>query len=445
MASEGDRTRRDYLRVIAGTGAVSLAGCIGNVTQGGGGSGSGGNGSGGNGSDSGSGGQSGGPPIPMGSLMPITGQLNAYGSGMQAAVKLAEKHVNAAGGPLGRELTVSYTDTQTRPSVGVQKFSSLVNEQGAIGVVGAASSGVTTPIAERVAEGQVMEMSHASTSPALAEIGYGGDSEPPKYFGRTAPNDAQQGVVMGRIMGDSNYIGASTAAFLHVANPYGQGLAEKAEQNLPAETQQDEPYTAKTNDYSSTLDSLFQGDPEAIGFVGYPENGRTILEQWQSGGYGGQWVLSEGLNSTEFFSSISSIVSSMYVASPDPEATPGATAFEEQMGEQAGTLFAPHAYDGLFLQALAMHKAGEASGTAIAENIQSVSQPPGQSVTVNEFEAAKSALDGGNEINYQGASSPVNLNDALEPLNRFAILQVQDDGSTESLETIPRSFFEGKL
>jgi branched-chain amino acid transport system substrate-binding protein len=447
MPSEDGRSRRNYLKVITGVGAAGLAGCVGNVTQGDGGGGGGNDsGSGSNDSDGGGGsGNQGGPPIPMGSLMPITGQLSAYGSGMQAAVKLAEQHINEAGGPLGREVAVSYTDTQTRPSVGVQKFSSLTNEQSVIGVVGAASSGVTTPIAERVAESEVMQVSHASTSPALAEIGYGGDGEPPKYFGRTAPNDAQQGIVMGRIMGDSNYIGASSAAFLHVANPYGEGLAQKAQQNYSGETLQVVPYTAKTNDYSSTLDKLFQGNPDAVGFVGYPENGRTILEQWQSGGYGGQWVLSEGLNSSEFFSSISNIVSSMYVASPNPEATPGATAFEEAMGEQSGTLFAPHAYDGLFLQALAMHKGGEASGTAIAENIQSVSQPPGQNVTVNEFDAAKSALDDGNEINYQGASSPVNLNDALEPLNRFAILQVQDDGSTESLETIPRSFFEGKL
>jgi branched-chain amino acid transport system substrate-binding protein len=113
------------------------------------------------------------------------------------------------------------------------------------------------------------------------------------------------------------------------------------------------------------------------------------------------------------------------------------------MGDQAGTLFAPHAYDGLFLQALAIHKAGEASGTAIGENIQSVSQG-GTKVYAGEFQKAKDLLDGGEDINYQGASSPVDMNGSLEPLNRFAIMQVESGSTTES-ETIPRSYFEGKL
>lgn len=91
--------------------------------------------------------------------------------------------------------------------------------------------------------------------------------------------------------------------------------------------------------------------------------------------------------------------------------------------------------------ALAMHKAGEASGTAIAQNLRSVSRGDNaQTVTVGQFQKAKDLLDDGSDINYQGASSPVDMNNALEPLNRFAILQVQD-GSTTTLRRIPRSDF----
>jgi branched-chain amino acid transport system substrate-binding protein len=98
----------------------------------------------------------------------------------------------------------------------------------------------------------------------------------------------------------------------------------------------------------------------------------------------------------------------------------------------------------MMLMALAMHKAGEATGTAIAENIQSVSRPSGDGdevVTVDEFQKAKDLIDEGTAINYQGASSPVDMNDSLEPLNRFAVLQVADDGSTETLTQIDRSEF----
>ncbi|USZ68142.1 ABC transporter substrate-binding protein [Halorussus salilacus] len=400
-------------------------------------------------------------PIQMGSILPITGELSAYGSGMQEAVNLAVQDVNDAGGPLDREIEINNTDSQTVPDQAIQQYQTLVNEDNIIGFVGAASSGVSVPLAQQVADDEVMQVSNASTTPVLANIGYNED-ETVKYFARTAPNDAQQGIVMGQILNEDDYVGADTAAFLHVANPYGEGLAQNASDAFEGETTEMVAYDPQATDYTSTLDSVFAGDPDAVGFVGYPGNGRTILEQWSNGGYGGEWVLSEGLNSAEFLQELSDITAGMYVASPDPEQTDGADAFEEKIGD-ANTLFAPHAYDALFLMALAIEQGGEASATAIAENIRSVSRPEagamatetetataeetpsGSVVTVGEFDRAKELIADGEDINYQGASSPVNLNENLEPLNQFAILQVQDDGSTESLETIPRSFFRGQL
>lgn len=438
-------TRRRYLRLAGSAGLAGIAGCMGGDTAGDGGNGEEQTTSGGGEQKAN---QASSQSIPMGTIIPITGALSAYGSGMQKAANLAAKNVNGAGGPLGRTLEVFNKDSQTQPSKALQKYSSLVNENNIVGFVGAASSGVSVPIAKRVAKDQVMQVSHASTTPALAEIGFGKDGKKPKYFGRTAPNDAQQGIVMGRILGEKQYVGADKAAFLYVDNPYGEGLARKAKESFPGETTKMVAYSKKATDYSSTLDKLFQGDPDGVGFVGYPGNGKTILKQWAEGGYGGNWVLSEGLNSKKFLTGIRNITSGMYIASPHPETTSGAKEFEKMMGGK-NTLFAPHAYDAMFLQALAIQKAGEASGTAIAKNIREVSRPNSDAdvtVSVGQFEKAKQALKDGKTINYAGASSPVNLNSALEPINRFAIMQVQKQGDvTKVLEEIPRSFFEGKL
>ncbi|MFB6168919.1 MAG: ABC transporter substrate-binding protein [Haloferacaceae archaeon] len=452
MTSDDTRTRRRYLKLTGLAGIGALAGCAGGGTGGGGSTPTetategGGMTTTTTSGDSMSGGGSGGEPVPMGTILPITGALSAYGSGMQKSANLAVEHVNAGGGPLGREITVFNKNSQTQPSKALQQYSTLVNENNIIGFVGAASSGVSVPLAQRVHADKVMQVSNASTTPALAEIGYGDDGEPPKYFARTAPNDGQQGIVMGQILNQDKYIGADKAAFLYVDNPYGEGLAKKARAAFDGETTAMVGYSKKTTDYSSTLDKVFADNPDGVGFVGYPGNGKTIFKQWSEGGYGGQWALSEGINSPELFKEMSSVFSDMYVASPDPESTMGSQRFKEAIGD-ANTLFAAHAYDAMFLQALAMHKAGEASGEAIAKNIRAVSRPNDAdvTVTVDEFETAKQALDDGKTINYEGASSPVDLNPSLEPLNRFAILQIGDDGSTTTREQIPRSFFEGKL
>lgn len=415
-------TRRDYLKASGAAGALGLSGlsgCISNITGGGG-------------------------PIPMGSILPITGALEAYGSGMQASVALAVEDVNGAGGPLGRTIELTKKDSETKPEKAKTKYDSLVSEQGIIGFVGAASSGVSTTLAKNVAADQVMEVSNASTSPALASSGYS-DGKDVKYFGRTSPNDGQQGLIMGVVLNDR--IQADTAAFLHISNAYGKGLAEKAKEAFDGESLRTVGYSKDTTDYTSTLDKLHDGNPDAIGFVGYPANGETILKQWSEGGYGTSsedWVLSEGLNSTDFLTSNKDIVANMYVSSPDPRDTDGAKKFQNKIGEQ-NTLFAPHAYDAMFLQALAIERAGEATGTAIAKNIRAVSRPEGTKVTVGEFQKAKDALGNDNAINYQGASSPVDMNENLEPINPFAILRVKDDGSTETLDTFSVDYFEGKL
>jgi branched-chain amino acid transport system substrate-binding protein len=449
------------LKSIGAAGVIGLAGCA--TDEGGEGGGDGGDGGDGeeldsdggdgtDGSDGGDGGSDGGDgddgegenmesePLPMGSILPITGSLEAYGSGMQAAVDLAVQHINDAGGPLDREIDINHTDSETRPEAGVNRLQTLISDNDIVGFVGAASSGVSTPLAERVGEEEVMEVSNASTSPVLADLGY--NDEDAKFFARTAPNDGQQGVVMGRILDD--FIEAETASFLYVDNPYGEGLAKTASEAFSGETLNMVGYGQDAADYTSTLDQVFDGDPDGVGFVGYPGNGTTIMQQWDQGGYGGEWVLSEGVNSPEdFFQPLEDIVEGMYLASPQPEDTEGADRYAEAIGEE-DTLFAPHAYDAMFLMALAMERAGEASSTAIAQNIRAVSRPEGETVTVNEFDRAKELLADGNEINYEGASSPVDLNESLEPLNRFAILQIQD-AQAETLETIPRSEFEGEL
>jgi ABC-type branched-subunit amino acid transport system substrate-binding protein len=107
-----------------------------------------------------------GGAIQMGSILPITGDLSAYGSGMQEAANLAVQDVNDAGGPLDRQVNVTNTDSQTQPSQAIQEYNSLVNEQGIVGFVGAASSGVSVPLAENVAADQVKQVSNASTTPA---------------------------------------------------------------------------------------------------------------------------------------------------------------------------------------------------------------------------------------------------------------------------------------
>ncbi|WP_312619488.1 ABC transporter substrate-binding protein [Haloarcula sp. 1CSR25-25] len=442
-----EQTRRDLLKrlgVGSTAGVVSLAGCSQQSDDGGDGGGDGGTtatetGDESMNTESGDGESGGGEPITIGTLFPVTGTNSAYGGGHQKAANLAAEEINGAGGPLDREIETLNRDTEGNPSRAAQKFRTMINEEGIVGLVGPYSSGIGTTLAPVARDNRVMEVSNGNTSPALATAGVNEDNGV-KYYGRTSPNDVQQALVMGRIL--NQRLEAETASFLYVDNPYGQGLAEQASENFEGETLNMVGYSQQTNDYTSTLDSVFDGDPEAVGAVMYPGNGRTILNQWSQGGYGGQWVGAEAILSPQLLSDLSDIVEGMLITSPQ---TANSETFISNMGgESAVTQFAPHAYDATYLEALAIQQAGEASGTAIAENIRSVSGGEGTTVGVGEFQAGKEALANDESVNYEGASGSVDLNENLEPVVPYRILEVTG-GEAEVIEEVPLSYFEGKM
>lgn len=405
----GHINRRTFIKgaTVAGTvGVTGLAGCLGD--------------------DEG--------PIPMGSILPITGSLDFLGPDMESAVNLAVDHVNEAGGPLGREIDMINMDSETNDEAGLDRYETLVTEDDIVSFVGAASSGVSAPIAENVADDEVMQISPASTSPVLADVGWSGDL---KYFGRTAPNDAQQGIVMAKVLNE--YLEADTAAFLYVDNPYGSGLTNVAKENFNGEVVAEVGYDDESTDFTSTLDQVFENDPDVVNWVGYPGEGDSILPQWEEGGYGGQWVYSEGLDSPEWLQNWADLTEGAYITSPEPEETDGIATFQEE--HDGGGPFDPHSYDALFIAALAIEEAGEASGPAISENFLDVCNPPGEVVTVGEFEKAKDLIDDGEDIQYEGASSPLVMDDNYETLNQFAIKRVIEGGERETLEVIPSEDF----
>ena len=385
----------------------------------------------------------GGEPVALGSIFPVTGTNSAYGGGHQQAFNLAVEEINGAGGLLGgREITPINRDTEGAPSRAAQKFRTMINQEGIAGLVGPYSSGIGTTLAPIARDNMVMEISNGNTSPALATAGVN-ESNGVKYYGRTAPNDVQQALVMARVL--NQLVEAETASFLFVDNPYGQGLAEAASESFEGETLNMVAYSQATSDYTSTLDSVFEGDPEAVGTVMYPGNGRTILQQWNQGGYGGQWVGAEAILSPQLLSDLSDVVEGMYITSPQ---TANSETFQSNMGGTGNiTQFAPHAYDATYLMGFAMEAAGEASGTGIAENVRSVSRADGDddtAVSVGEFEAGAEAIRNGETIDYDGASGSVDLNENLEPVVPYRILEVQD-GEASVTEEVPLSYFEGKI
>lgn len=401
-------TRRGVLRKLAGTGALGAAsGCLGPLS-----------------------GRA--EAVQFGALLPLTGPLERPGTHGKRMIEQAAADINDAGGVNGTEVEVTVLDTESTVETATEQYETLV-ERGVVGFVGGLVSDVSIALAPKAASDGVMEVSPASTAPQLSTAGR---ADGRKYFGRTVSSDGAQAAVMAKALDDPMHVGADSVALLSIDNSFGAGLAEALRDLLDAEVVADVRYDPSAESFDDVLAAVFEHDPDAVGFTSAPGQERGVLDAYARTDHDVPWVFSSGL----FDGDLPSYYEGFYSASASSARSDGYFDLLRRFPDidQPGA-YAVNGYDALFLMATAAEQAGEASGPAIAETIQSVSAGSGHTVSVGDFDRVRSLVEAGRAVNYQGASGSVDLTDDLEPLTSYLIERVTD-GTVESMELLQPQF-----
>jgi ABC-type branched-subunit amino acid transport system substrate-binding protein len=161
-------------------------------------------------------------PLKIGILLPHTGGLAFQGPPMFAAVRLAVKELNDAGGVLGAQVLVEDGDDGTSPDVAGATVDRLIGA-GVQVIIGASASGVSKAVLPKVvAAGRVM-ISPSATSDELSTLDDKG------LFFRTSPPDVQQAKALNDIIMRD---GHSKIAIVARDDSYGKGLANNVQANL---------------------------------------------------------------------------------------------------------------------------------------------------------------------------------------------------------------------
>jgi len=357
----------------------------------------------------------------LGALMPMTGDLQAYGETSLNGIKLAVMHVNRGGGVLGKNMAVEVGDTQTTPQAGIDAAKKLISIEGADAIVGALSSGVSIPVAQSVTSQEgVPQISGASTSPVITDLD---DSD---YMFRTVPSDAFQGKALAEVVEAD---GLGNVATLYINNDYGEGLSDSfssAFEALGGTVSAALAYEPGNASYRGELSKAAEGGAEALVLIGYPENGVTILRQALESGTFDRFVFTDGLKAPEIIDAVGAdALEGSYGTAPqalsDTEAaTNFTTAYESEFGERPPKPFIDTAYDAAFVIALAARKAGKADGTAIRDALRDVANPPGEVILPGEWEKAMELLENGEDIDYKGASGSIDFDDNGDVGGTFA-------------------------
>ena len=107
--------------------------------------------------------------------------------------------------------------------------------------------------------------------------------------------------------------------------------------------------------------------------------------------------------------------------------------WKEQTGKEV-TAFVPHSWDAAVLMMLAAEAGDANTGEAIKNNILEVANAPGTEVT-DPCEAME-LVRNGEEINYQGASGNVDIDENGDVVGSYDVWQVNEDGSLEIIDNV---------
>ncbi|MGB3614412.1 MAG: ABC transporter substrate-binding protein [Elainellaceae cyanobacterium] len=385
-------------------------------------------------------------PLKLGTLLPITGDLAQYGGPMQDSANLLVETVNACGGVLGQPVEIIAEDSQTEPSAGASAMTKLAEVDKVGGVVGAAASSISSAAVDIAVRNRIVQISPASTSPVFTERAKNGEFN--GYWFRTAPPDTFQGDALAQLARDRGF---ETVAVLAINNDYGNGLVDsfssafKALGGTVANGANPTLYTPDAATVDSEVSAAFSGSPDAVLLIAYPETGSLILKSAFEQGLlesSTEIILTDGMKDDGIAELIGQTADGSYIISgvfgTAPSSTgPAIDSFTQTYQDafdRVPSVFDPNTWDAAALIVLAAEAAQSATGSDIQASVAEVANPPGQAVS--DVCEGLALLREGEDIDYQGASGVVDLDEQGDVVGSYDIWSIAEDGTLEVTETV---------
>ncbi|MEO0637645.1 MAG: branched-chain amino acid ABC transporter substrate-binding protein [Pseudomonadota bacterium] len=234
--------------------------------------------------------------IVIGVAGPMTGQYASFGEQMKTGAEQAVADINAAGGVNGEMLRLVVGDDACDPKQAVAVANQMVSE-GAVLMAGHFCSGSSIPASEVYAEEGIIQISPASTNPALT------DERPGPGVYRVCGRDDQQGAVAGEFLAST--FGDGKVAIIHDKTAYGKGLADATRAAFEAAggtTAVYEAYTAGEKDYTALVSKLKQEGITALYVGGYHTEAGLMKRQMVDQGMDTVLISGDALVTDEYWS-----------------------------------------------------------------------------------------------------------------------------------------------
>jgi branched-chain amino acid transport system substrate-binding protein len=371
-------------------------------------------------------------PMKFGYVLPETGDLAFLGPPQIEAAKFAISQINDAGGVLGNDVPDIVSGDEAGDQAIASQSADRVLNSGVNVVIGAAASGMSLAIIDKVTGAGVAQCSGSNTAPTFTDYSDNG-----LYF-RTAPSDALQGPVLGDVIVGDGY---SNIAIVARADDYGKGLADATAAALEgsgATIALNETYDPKATNFDSVVQKVSSANPDAVVVIAFEEGTQILAGLIESGMTADKVGLygADGLRNTDLGTLVSpndpSVIDGMKGTAPASADNPDfVTSLEEFAPDLEQTQFAPQVYDCVTIMALAAEQAKSTDANVFKDAVNGITKD-GEKCTT--FADCKALIDEGTDIDYDGVSGPLDFTDAGEPGS--ATIEVYGFSNGGTFETI---------
>ena len=254
--------------------------------------------------------------VAIATVGPMTGQYAIFGEQMRRGAEYMVEQINRAGGIGGQEVRLEVGDDACDPRQAV----AVANKMAVAGVavvIGHYCSGSSIPASSVYNENGILQITPASTNPALTEeaAAKGWDN-----IFRTCGRDDKQGVVAGDYI--AQHFQGKTIAVLDDKSAYGRGLADETTKRLatygitPALR---EAYNAGEKDYTAVIARLKQLNADLVYVGGYHTEVGLLLRQARDQGFRAQFMSGDA-NATDELGQIAGPAADgfLFTFAPDP-------------------------------------------------------------------------------------------------------------------------------
>ncbi len=349
----------------------------------------------------------------IGRILPETGMLSTLSSPMIIGVDLAIGDIQEAGG----RVRLLAADSATDPDVAPEAVSRLLGE-GAHVIVGASASGVSQSFIQMLYDAQIPQCSPSNTSPSFSTQANAA------YYFRTVPPDQAVSLILAGIVAAD---GATNVAIPARADDWGNALSKLMEENLEALGVNAEVfvYDEDATSYDPTVEAVEAMSPDAVVLVTFAEGAQIVRGLLEAGIPPTAMYSSDGLYDVNLAAAVDpdnpNVIDGLVAA-----AAGGSSEFSQRLIDLAdgNVIYGGQAYDCVVVLALAALAAGTTSGPAIIEQVGAVTSG-GQKC--HDYRECARLLEAGLDIDYDGVSGPLALDEVGDPtFGRFLIVEFAD-------------------